>query len=124
MSSTRERGVLWPAVFEIDGFDGIFFGWTAGETWNGFACPRFRTVEADLVLEAAKESSTPEHAWYDPAKDAYFFVQEDIPSYEIDRRNPPPETHIFAGYDIQGMRVYAIGAWAWTWHQVGKDNPT
>lgn len=114
---------LLPATFQIDcyGPTKIFKGVTAGESWNGFACPRFTRAVAIQIMEAHRAMTTERHAWYDATRDAFCFVQEDIPAAEIDQDHPPVETDVFEGFNWLDERLYAVGAWGWTWSEVDED---
>lgn len=42
-------------VFQVDGLDGKFEGWTNGETWNGWETPSFeQDVMADIYDECLR----------------------------------------------------------------------
>lgn len=119
MSSEIQRFTL--TAFEIDCFEsGHFAGYTFGESWNGWACPRFSRGVAFAIMDAHRTMTTPAHAWYDEARDAFCFVPDDIPVEQIDRDNPPEETDVFEGFDQEGKHLYAIGAWGWCWNDAGR----
>jgi hypothetical protein len=93
------------AIFEIDGSDVHFAGYTFGDKWNGFDCPFFEKAAADSIVSTL-ELDVDATLVYDPAADAYIETcEEDSTSYEaqvIVTSNGP-------------RKVYPIGAWAWTW---------
>jgi len=87
-------------------------GWTQGERWNGWQCPRFEKAEALKVMAqfSAEDLNNGDTLTYDEANDRFVLTQGDYPDEE-------PE--YFDGVEIetaQGEKVvYAIGAWSWTW---------
>jgi hypothetical protein len=100
-------------LFGIDEFAGERFeGYTGGETWNGFACPRFTKEVAQRIADAiadsvASPSGDTDSLTYDPGSDAFVYL------YNADEPDP------FPGADVETvdgtLRLYGIGAWGWTW---------
>lgn len=90
-----------------DGDEPRFVAWTAGETWNGCPCPRFEKTEAEKVIAHLNDDDPQPQgpAYYDADKDV--FVTPDA--------NEPTDYQEWIGFDWEGKRVYAIGAWYWTW---------
>lgn len=89
------------------GMPGGVPGWTRGETWNGWQCPRFEKDAALAVL--AKQAEFGEgRAEYDPATDTMRIW--------LDGCDGADE---YPGQQLQtpeGPRtVYALGAWSWCW---------
>lgn len=102
-----------PDVFVIDGLEGEFPGFTAGDRWNGWACPFFTRDVADRIAVAfvnqfAEEDRAGVTATYTPVTDTYRLRCEE---------NGPEDTQ---GQDIcvNGgvVHVYAIGAFCWCWN--------
>lgn len=94
------------AKFSIDTLgDKVFEGYTQGEKWNGWACPYFTYEQAERVVQAHCEIGL--KAWYDAASDAFSF--EISASDEIDS---------FLGEDIEGKKLYPVGANCWIWEYV------
>jgi hypothetical protein len=99
--------------FEIDGCDygypGGLPGWTRGEHWNGWECPRFEKPEAMAIMAAQAEFGG--KGQYDEATDTFVL--------ELEGYDEPDK---YPGTDIEtpeGVKhVYALGAWAWCWDEV------
>lgn len=97
------------AKFGIEGFEDVtFMGYTKGETWNGWACPRFSKKEADRVL--------------DSMGDGEYCELDDTFTFKIDGSTNPEEWHVHKGEDIlvygETVHVYAIGSGSWIWDEV------
>jgi hypothetical protein len=103
-----------------------------GDRWNGFVTPRFEREAADAVAWATNEGIgrdqeqglDPEEnylAWYDRDADAYGFC----PLWASGTDEAKEYTDYYDGFDavVDGrpVRLYAIGAWAWTWEDVRGD---
>ena len=88
-------------IFEFDGF-------TAGGVWNGWSCPLFTFEQAMKIVERHKEKYPNLPADYDAATDTFSFETEGT-----------GEADSFTGEDRDGMHVYAIGAYGWTWDERG-----
>ena len=58
--------------FGIDCWDEEFIGYTNGEHWNGWACPRFTKDVADKIVELQNKGDGCK-ATYDEEVDAYLF---------------------------------------------------
>jgi len=96
--------------FDIEGlYGGGIWGWTRGEHWNGWACPRF---EFSAALEVIVFNNEPPvgTARFDPETDTV------IVHWQND------EEQRYEGEIIETAegpkKVYAIGAWAWIWEEV------
>ena len=107
---------LRPGRFVIDGLDGVYDGFTRGETWNGFAVPYFplaeaRRVAADYAAQpAGLDGQT--SAEYDQNRDVIRLY--DPCSDEWDEYGP---VGIDAG-TVHGLRgLYSVGARYWTWEE-------
>jgi hypothetical protein len=91
------------AKFTIDSLKGIFEGHTRGENWNGWACPYFTYEQALLVLTACQQAD--QHGFYDVTNDRFTFSFKD-------------EDESCEAEEIDGMKVYPIGARNWIWEEV------
>ncbi len=86
--------------------DQVFDGYTAGEEWNGWACPYFTYDQACRIVEAHRR-----HGWeahYDPVKDEFVF------SFE---RDGLPDPDAFPAVHIGEDKFYPIGAFGWIWSE-------
>lgn len=109
------------------GFDegALYPGFTKGERWNGWACPRFAKEVAVEYMEDYKRQGMSAH--YDEATDAFYFqMEEGTPFGVVDYvDNDGFTTYVgwdsHKGFDIevngQVIHVYAIGAWSWIWDE-------
>lgn len=99
-----------PASFAVDGIDEEFAGFTAGDLWNGWACPAFTRQVADQVLVASEANG---YRWqYNAALDAFEVQHEDDPE--------DYEPQVFSGVTVtldngRSINAYVIGAYSWTW---------
>lgn len=103
------------AHFSVDGIDDEFPGFTAGDFWNGWACPSFTRQTAERILIASEPNG---YQWQYNVETNAFEIRhsEDPDDYE-------PQT--FSGMTItldEGNRVevYGIGAYSWTWMETEK----
>lgn len=110
MTTTREfqRG-----KFSIDSLpDTTFEGFTAGETWNGWACPYFMHDGALAVLKASENNG---YRWFfDSGTDTFVVSHSEDP----DDFEPQRFQAIRINLDNEDIVVYGIGAFAWIWEQV------
>lgn len=102
-------GEFTSAQFFMDAIEGVFEGFTNGDTWNGWARPYFEQSAAEQVLEASEANG---YRWtFDDARDVFSVRRMEDPD------DYGPEE--FAGLDItvgeQSFRVYPIGAYSWIW---------
>ncbi|HEY9285892.1 MAG TPA: hypothetical protein VIP46_20755 [Pyrinomonadaceae bacterium] len=86
----------------------VFDGYTRGENWNGWACPYFTSDQARQLVRAYEEKGL--RAWYDEDSDAY--------SFEVEAGAGVKETDTFPAEDVEGLRLYPIGASCWIWEEV------
>lgn len=89
--------------------DTTFSGYTKGNTWNGWACPYFEKEVAEQVAEHYGELHRYDNegeywAEYDPQEDVFAFH---------DTQNDEPRK--FGPVEIDGKKLYPIGAYCWTW---------
>lgn len=94
----------------MDGFDGkLFEGWTDGETWNGWAIPRF---EFEVALKVLKELEKDDFSWGFDETDRSFSIVE--PNRVEDVYVVPVEA-IRVGKQVK--EVWSIGGMAYTWYE-------
>lgn len=82
--------------------------YTTGQHWNGWECPHF-------TFESAKKLALDMHGLqYDSEKDEFVCVDPE------ELVGPSEERFPASVIDIEGVptKVYAIGAWSWTWEPV------
>lgn len=97
--------------------DRVYPGYTADDDdWNGWAIPAFdfKTAESILACGFAEREHTGLKSFsYDSATDTFLAVSH---FYGKD------ETEEFTGFTIVtpegGLKVYAVGAYSWTWEEV------
>ena len=106
---------FYKASFEISGI-GKFEGFTRGEKWNGFGCPRFTKEEAIKIVQAINSQDFPSK--YNEQTDEFEFTVDDW----NDRDSV--ERYGSAGIRYKGniVKVYPIGAWGWVWEEEVLDN--
>jgi hypothetical protein len=94
--------------------DAVFFeGYTAGRTWNGWACPYFpREVGAQIVAHWTRTGEPTLQAHYDAATDAFVFADTAAGGAP---ETFPSETHLVGG---RPMTLYPIGNGSWIWDEV------
>ena len=93
------------ARFGLFGVEGSFEGFTDGDRWNGWECPRFTLDEGLRFVDswnAPVEDCGRGPARYDSEGDFFEFTIEG----EIDR---------FVSELIDGVKLYPIGAYGWCW---------
>lgn len=90
-------------------------GYTKGEHWNGWACPRL-TKEAALKLCADTDNGM---IWYNEERDM-IVSQNDF--------EDPTDNEEFEGKDIivdgEVIHVYPVGAWSWIWDDCAEQEIT
>lgn len=92
------------SLFNIDGFDAIFEGYTSGQHWNGWACPYFTKEVAEQIMGVNNKIAGKDYLMsYDVDTDTF------IRPYDED------ENDEFQGVDIKGMHLYPIGTMCWIW---------
>lgn len=94
--------------FNIDDSTVRYPGYTRGERWNGWACPRFTK---EVGLQIAKDTGI---------EDYYLVFDEENDRFVYHDCNDEPNEHeTFEGTDIvvdtEIIHVYPIGAWSWIW---------
>jgi hypothetical protein len=96
-------------VFDLLG-DQSFEGYARLEYWYGFACPYFTYDQAQNVVEA----------WLSWVGQASYDSEHDQFTFEMiieGRKN----SWSFSGVDIEGMRLYPVGAYYWFWDEEKRD---
>lgn len=83
-------------------------GWTAGDRWNGWACPMFDREAADLFCTLTERDPGMYQTRYDAKADAYVSTNQDG---EVEDRAEGCDIEV-AGRKI---RVYDIGSHSWCW---------
>lgn len=107
---------LQPATFALDAFgDRYFHGFTEGQRWNGFACPLFPLEEAVRLALINNATTYCGRIEYDSARDAFLFYEEE------DESRTDVEPQVYAAVNVDGQRLYAIGAFGWTWGECKQD---
>ncbi len=98
--------------FSMDALEGIFEGYSDGETWNGWACPYFEYLEAERVLTASEKNG---FVWsYDASHDRFIVrLAKDDPAVDA------PETFEARtiGVGNTTIKVYPVGAYFWIWEE-------
>lgn len=79
-------------------FDGI----DLGGSWNGAARPLFKKEVADNICKALNNYHSEQCLWYEPDKDCYIELDEDVPFY-------------FHSVVLNGEVYYPIGTDCWVW---------
>lgn len=98
---------LREAKFSMDTFgDRAFDGLTLGEDWNGWACPYFTFEQAQHVVEAHRNNGG--RATYEEHSDSFVFSFRDA---------GPNEAESYPAVEIEGRKVYPIGASNWIWEE-------
>lgn len=99
--------------FGMDAIDGVYEGYTDGDTWNGWACPYFEYSEAERVLKASQVNG---FLWsYDKSEDRFtVWNRAEYPAKDA------PEVFRAAEIDAGGrsIRAYPVGAYTWIWEEV------
>lgn len=92
------------SLFTIDGFEGIFEGYTQGQHWNGWACPYFTKEVAETIMNANNKYADEDFKMsYNADTDTF------VRPYDED------ENEEFQGIDIDGIHLYPIGTMCWIW---------
>jgi len=103
----RSRALFRQASFALADSEETFSGWTDGTLWNGWEMPHFERAEAERLIRWLGD----ERMRFDAERDAAVTVSQD------------GEEEIWAGETVtvsdgSGIRVYGVGAGAWTWDEV------
>lgn len=91
--------------FSLDALDNaVFEAYTNEENWNGWACPYFSFEGAQHLAEAWRGRGWP--ASYNEARDVFAFWMQ-----------PEEEPESFAAVEVDGRKLYPIGAFSWMWEE-------
>jgi hypothetical protein len=108
-ASELERTPLFHrALFEVEGVDAQFAGWSDGRVWNGWSMPHFEFSEAEKIIAAM----TPENGHYNPVLDAFVTGTND------EAESWPGE--IIGLADGGAGQMYAVGAGSWIWDEIDQ----
>ena len=108
--------LLHKSQFSLDDRDETFEGYTAGHTWNGWACPYFTAAVAQQLVDLwTKAESATLHASYDAISDTYSFLDED----GMDE----PDTYRVEPHEVEGQIaiLYPIGNGCWCWDEIKAE---
>ena len=109
-SELEKTPVFHRALFEIEGADAQFEGWTEGRVWNGWAMPYFEFTEAGKVIG----SMAVDTCRYDAASDAFVTVTSDD-------EEETWSAEIIALPDGGTVKAYPVGAGSWIWEECNED---
>lgn len=112
LASELERTPIFhPALFEIEGTDEQFDGWTDGRVWNGWAMPYFEFTEAEKVIgKMAADTGR-----YDADLDAFV-------TGTSDDEEETWSAEIIALPDGGAVKAYPVGAGSWIWEECDKED--
>lgn len=110
-------------VTDDDGRCLTFDGWTDGETWNGYACPKFEKAAMDALV-SAHHSVEAWNAQYDETSDTYIFDTDGVGDSPDDgntflydtSKEAPDGVEFIVGFDKDGVHVYEPQGWTWEEH--------
>jgi len=120
ITAPHRQQVFRKGTFTMDAMEGPYPGYTAGESWNGWATPYFEFETANRIAEA--HVRIPElmklddiepgayRAEYDEAEDAFLFY-EPVNDEEAYYHS---QTITVRGREV---KVYPIGTREWTWEE-------
>jgi len=97
-----------PGRFDVDGEFGPLDGYTAGQTWEGWACPYFTPAVATQIATFWQQGIL--SATFDGATDTYTFRDPENDGGKCYRVEG--EDHTYAG---QTLHLYSIGHRYWCW---------
>ncbi|MEN9675160.1 MAG: hypothetical protein RIS76_1056 [Verrucomicrobiota bacterium] len=106
----RRNPRLRRAQFGMDGVHGRFHGWTAGESWNGWAKPMFELQEARRVISAMPELK----GQYDASDDRCITLSQDGEEEAWNAELIQPD----GGGTV---KVYPVGAGCWCWDEIPNN---
>jgi len=109
-------------AFYIESSDN-YVGYTKGELWNGWECPRFKKEIATQIMKDFSNDDYP--SWYDENLDAFIYkyseVDIDFYNNNLTKDELNEYYHVYEGFDSEGLHLYAIGAWFWIWDEYEMD---
>jgi hypothetical protein len=104
------------AKFSLEGFDGVFEGYTFGQRWNGWQVPYF-TKEVGLKIMEAMAEDEGNHPKYDEERDMF------VVSNDYDDATEEFPAMEFAG-DGEIHKLYPIGSGSWVWDEEVEEKPS
>ena len=113
-AATKEEKELTTSMrsgrFKLDGCDEIFYGYTHGFLWNGFACPSFEFGEAERVCKLIGDPSCKMEI---DDREVRTFWEGDEKPYETFKAE--------LMLTVDGVKaLYPVGSHGWCWWE-GKD---
>ena len=105
---------VYKARFQIDD-SASFEGYTRGDLWNGFACPRFTKEEGLKIVQHFNTEDYP--ARFNEEKDQFEFTMDDYK----DEGSLDVTTPVNIEFEGNELKVYPIGAWGWIWDEVKEE---
>ena len=121
MSNADAQPTLQPATFTLDAYGNgeiYFHGFTAGQRWNGFACPSFLLEDALRLAAINNVSPYCGQIKYDPAVDAFIFDEQGDGGDEALQLEPV----VFPAIAHGDHKVYGIGAFGWCWYEAEAND--
>lgn len=112
--------MLKKTIFNIDGMP-YFIGYTAGQHWNGWACPFFTKEVCQAICDYIMSDGTYEQkAFYDEKKDTFFVCTPD--NVEDDSPDGVQEQADGADRETEDgtLHLYAFGAYNWIWDDLDE----
>ncbi|MDQ1612120.1 MAG: hypothetical protein QOG00_2051 [Pyrinomonadaceae bacterium] len=108
--------MLRETKFSIDTLGNrLFDGFTIGEEWKGWACPYFTFEQSLRVVKAFNENE-----WFDGGKViAHYNAEKDMFRFFFESTG---ESDDFTANDIEGQKLYPIGASCWIWEEALENS--
>jgi len=103
--------MIYETAFLLDATaERVFEGHSTGDLWNGWAAPVFTFEQAQKIVAAWHEQHW--EALYDKEQDAFVFsVNQEFDTGKSE------EFETFPAMEIEGRKLYGIGAYVWTWEE-------
>ncbi len=98
-----------------------FMGYTAGQHWNGWACPYFTKPEADRIMDMVNRTSPDIKQYfmrYDDDRDVYIYHDDNCDEAETFACEQYLDQKTGEIYEL-----YAIGSWSWIWDDLMEGMP-
>lgn len=103
------------ALFGLDGWEEQYGGFTAGQHWNGWACPYFEKAVAEKILTEYTAANA-DYKWlYNTELDAFYLSSDNEP--ELNDMWSPNRIKVDGVEHV----VYAIGTQCWIWDEIDVD---
>lgn len=94
--------------FTLDGFSSdserVFEGFDTGESWNGFACPKFTIEVCKQIADAILADNDPEIESFIIDEDSVIIKTFDSPNSEL-------------VYEFDSDGLCALGSYYWAWQK-------